>query len=226
MESNAASEPRRIDPRLNQRVPLPFVAAASPKHNGSTIDEKLKRLERLARLGTLSATFAHEIKNAMVAVRTFVEMLLEENKDSDLREIVKREMVRIDSIAAQMLRLAAKPRASSSDVHLNEVIERSLRLIEPQLDARKIRLKRNLLAQPDLLRGDGDQLEQAFTNILLNAIDAMEAIGGKGELSVNSSLLRVPGGARTKAARSPALQITIRDTGVGLSMEEQTKLFE
>jgi two-component system sensor histidine kinase HydH len=226
MESNAASDVCRVDPRLNQRVPLPYVAPAKPSHNGSVIDEKLKRLERLARLGTLSASFAHEIKNAMVAVRTFVEMLLDQNKDAELRDIVKREMLRIDSIATQMLRLGAKPRPSSSEIHLNEVLERALRLIQPQLDARKIRLKRNLLAGPDLLRGDADQLEQAFTNILLNAIDAIEPSARDAELSVSSSVLRVPGGARTKAARCPALQITISDTGIGLSIEEQSKLFE
>src|SRR4051812_29760802 len=123
MESNAASEPRRTDPRLNQRVPLPFLAPALGTSNSCALDEKLYRLERLASVGTMAAGVAHEIKNAMVAIRTFVDLLVAHNKDAELAEIVKREMLRIDGMVSQMLRFATHQKPQRTELQLNQVLE-------------------------------------------------------------------------------------------------------
>jgi signal transduction histidine kinase len=172
----------------------------------------------------MSASFAHEIKNAMVAIRTFIEMLLASNKDAELAGIVKRELQRIDSIVSQMLRFSANPRPSVGAIHLNEVLERSLRLIQPQLNARGIRLERNLQADPDTFWADAHRLEQAFTNLFFNAI---EAIGQNGEITVATSIVRRRrGAARTRSTRAPSFQITIRDTGMGIPKEQLAQLFE
>src|SRR5882757_6820348 len=69
--------------------------------------EKMQRLDRLANLGMLSAGMAHEIKNGMVAIKTFVDLLLEKNQDAELGEVVRHELERINAIATQMLRIAA-----------------------------------------------------------------------------------------------------------------------
>src|SRR5882724_8188135 len=69
--------------------------------------EKLQRLDRLANLGMLSAGMAHEIKNGMVAIKTFVDLLLEKDQDAELGEVVRHELQRINAIATQMLRIAA-----------------------------------------------------------------------------------------------------------------------
>jgi signal transduction histidine kinase len=171
----------------------------------------------------MAAGVAHEIKNAMVAVRTFVEMLLEQNKDAELGEIVKRELIRIDSLTAQMLRLGVKPEFCPAEVQLNDILERSLRLIEPQLRPRKIRLKRTLRASFDLIRGDRDQLEQAFTNLFLNAI---EAVGQGGEISIATSIVQVAGKGTPKQSRSRSFQVTISDTGIGLSKRDLAQIFD
>src|SRR5258708_6194282 len=68
--------------------------------------EKMQRLDRLANLGLLSAGMAHEIKNGMVAVKTFVDLLLEKNQDAELGEVVRHELERINAIVTQMLRMA------------------------------------------------------------------------------------------------------------------------
>src|SRR6266478_6159009 len=80
-----------------------------------TLDHNLRRLDRLASVGTLSASMAHEIKNALVAVKTFVDLLIQQNKDAELASTVNREISRIDSIVSQILRFAgpAKPTFSS-----------------------------------------------------------------------------------------------------------------
>jgi signal transduction histidine kinase len=224
MDSNAPLRPRRAEqPGILARVPVPPRAGPKPVANGTPpLDERLQRLDRLASVGTMSASLAHEIKNAMVAIRTFIEMLLASNKDAELAGIVKRELLRIDSIVSQMLRFSANPRPSVGAIRLNQVLEQSLRLIEPQLNARGIRLKRDLQAEPDTFPADAHRLEQAFTNVFLNAI---EAIGHNGEIAVATSIVRRRrDAARTRSAR--AFQITIHDTGVGISKEDLALLFE
>jgi len=225
MESTAPSEQSEQSLRLNpaSRAPLP----ESSKHNSgsirssSVLDAKLQRLEQLASVGTLSAGLAHEIKNAMVAIRTFVEMLLAQNKDTELAEVVQREILRIDSIVSQLLGFAGSPRPRAAEFRLTETIERCLRLVEPQLKVRNIRLKRSFGSRHDTVQGDADRLEQAFINIFLNAI---EAIGEKGQLFLTTAIEKVR--RAKKKSGGPTLHICVRDTGPGIRQEELPRIFE
>ncbi len=72
---------------------------------GNDVQQNLQRLDRLANLGIFSAGIAHEIKNGLVAINTFVEVLLEKSEDREMAEVVRRELKRIDGLATQMLRL-------------------------------------------------------------------------------------------------------------------------
>jgi len=210
----AAHRPSATSDRKAQQFPPDAIA----------LDERLQRLDRLANAGTMAASLAHEIKNAMVAVRTFVEMLLVRNQDAELAGIVKREMLRIDSIASQLLRLAASPKASFAEVRLDEVLDRTLRLIEPQLKTRGIRLRKDFRANGALLEADSHRLEQAFTNLFLNSI---EAIGRNGELAITTALAPKPAGTKSpKGDGGSTVRITIRDSGVGIPRKEVALLFE
>src|SRR5471030_3281232 len=80
---------------------------SAPENFTPASAEKLQRLDRLANLGMLSAGMAHEIKNGMQAVKTFVDLLLEKNKDAESCEVVRRELDRINAIVTQMMRMAA-----------------------------------------------------------------------------------------------------------------------
>ena len=68
-------------------------------------EQNLRRLDRLASLGALSASMAHEIKNGMVAIKTFVDLLAQKNQEAELTEVVGRELQRINAIVTQMLRI-------------------------------------------------------------------------------------------------------------------------
>lgn len=188
----------------------------------SALDAKLQRLEQLATVGTLSAGLAHEIKNAMVAIRTFVEMLIAQNKDTELAEVVQREILRIDAIVSQLLGFAGNPKPRAAEFRLTETLDRCLRLVEPQLKVRNIRLRRSFRCRSDTVQGDADRLEQAFINILLNAI---EAIGQKGQLFVTTGLQKA---ARRRGEKSTGstLYISVRDTGPGISAQELPRIFE
>ena len=188
-------------------------------------ESNMRRLDRLHSVGTLSASMAHEVKNAFVAVKTFVDLLLEQNKNVDLADIVRLEMSRIDTILGQMRRFAGPVQPNFSEVRLNFLMDKSLTLVQHLLEEKKIKVTRSLAASHDLLKGDPDQLEQAFINLLFNALDAMKP---HGKLAVSTEMLEAGtkiGGFSPQKNR-PLLRVAIHDNGAGIPPENMDRLFE
>lgn len=183
-------------------------------------EQSMRRIDRLASIGTLSAGMAHEIKNAMVAVKTFVDILIRNHQDAQLAEVVDREMKRINAIVSQMLRFAGPAKPTFAPIRVHEVLEQSIRVMEHQLEGRKISLHRELRAAPDLVRGDGYQLEQVFLNLFFNALDAM---GPDGRLTITTDIM--PAG-QSDIIGMPALRVRVQDSGVGIPPENLGRLFE
>ena len=176
----------------------------------------MQRLDRLASLGLLSAGMAHEIKNSLVAVNTFVGRLLENGEDQQFSETVRRELRRIDTLVSQMLRFAAPGKNELATVHVHDLLDHSLRLVEHQLHSKLVSLNRHYTATPDTVSGDEYQLQQAFMNLLFNAI---EAVGMNGALTVSTEIA----GEKPRVRR---LCIHIHDTGMGILPENLPHLFE
>jgi signal transduction histidine kinase len=177
----------------------------------SQVQQNLQRLDRLANLGLFSASIAHEIKNGLVAINTFVEVLLEKGENRELAEVVRRELKRIDGLATQMLRFAAPKPATLAPVNVHALLDHSLRLLEHQISSRMITLRRDYQAAPEMVRGDESQLQQAFMNLLFNAVEAM---GNGGALTV------------TTETGQGQMKIFIRDSGTGIAPENLTHIFE
>jgi two-component system, NtrC family, sensor histidine kinase HydH len=184
--------------------------------SATTSVEKMQRLDRLANLGMLSAGMAHEIKNGMVAIKTFVDLLLEKNQDAELGEVVRHELERINAIVSQMLRIASPASANFKTVRIHEVLDHSLRLLQPQVSGKLITVKKNYRAESDAVRGDDAQLQQTFMNLFLNALEAM---GPNGTLAISTEIAGGENGASV-------LKIKIQDTGMGIAPENLTHLFE
>jgi len=189
------------------------------------IEQHIQQLDRLASIGTLAAGMAHEIKNTLVAGKTFVDLLLEKHQDAELAEVVRREMGRIDAIVSRMRNFAGPAQSAFSEVRLHEILEHSLRLVQPQLVGKLVVLNRSFRAAPDILHGNDYQLQQAFVNLFLNALDAM---GPNGTLSVATDILppRARRGKTSEAANLAHLRLTIKDDGVGITPENMARLFE
>ncbi len=191
---------------------------------GKRLDKSVRQLDRLAGLGVLSAAVTHEIKNALVSVKTFVDLLLEKNRDAELAEVVRREMCRIEALVGQTQKYAAPARPMFSAVRVHEILDHSLRMVRPRLETRLISLNRSFNATPDAVKGDDYQLEQAFVNLLLNAIEAM---GPSGSLTVATDLVTdLPSRPKAASATGAHLRIAIADTGAGISSENLRHLFE
>lgn len=189
------------------------------------LEFEMRRLDRLANIGTLSAGLAHEIRNALVAMRTFVDLLLEKNRDAELAEIVRRELGRVDSIVGQMLKFAGPAQPAFAPVRLHEVLEHALRMVHHRIESKLISFRREFRATPDAMTGDVRQLEQAFVNLFLNAI---EAIGANGSLTVSTQLIpREPDGELHEGpSAGQDLRVIIADSGVGISRQNIGRIFE
>ena len=193
-----------------------FLKKSAPWNSAPATAEKMQRLDRLATLGTLSASMAHEIKNGLQAVRTFVDLLLEKNPDAEHGEVVRRELDRVNAIVTQILRIAAPGPASFKTVHSHELLEHSLRLLLPLASVKLINLEKNYHAAPDTVHGDDALLQQVIMNLLLNAMDAM---GPNGTLTVGTEIVHGEDGARV-------VKIQIQDTGTGIAPENVARLCE
>jgi signal transduction histidine kinase len=202
-------------PTIQLKKPTGSTAVSSPAASVS-LQENLRRLDRLASLGLIAASVAHEIKNGLVAVNTFTEVMLENSQDAEMAAVVRHELKRIDSLVTQMLRFAAPKPATLAPVTVHQVLDHSLRLLEHQMNGRKISLRRDYRANPGVVLGDESQLQQVFMNLMLNAI---EAISDKGEVVVRTEAL-------TESSGGKKLKIYITDSGSGIAPENLSRLFE
>lgn len=179
------------------------------------VSSNLTQLVGLASIGTNAAELAHEIKNAMVAINTFVDLLVSKHQNDELAPIVSREIHRIDHIVAQMLRVSKPMPAQLRTVRIHDSLDHALTMAQHRLSAAGIQLIRQFDADPDVILGEAEQLEQAFLNLIYNAVDAM---GHHGTLTVSTQLVSSPGEA-------PLVRLSFGDTGVGIAPEEMEQLF-
>lgn len=177
----------------------------------AAVRQNLERLDRLANLGLFSASIAHEIKNGMVAINTFCQVLVENGENREMAEVVRRELKRIDGLVTQMLRLATPKPPALAPVAIHDLLDATLGLLEPQLTGRMITLRRDYRANPATVIADEAHLQQAFINLLLNAFEAM---GQGGELTAAT------------ASGHGKLRISIRDTGAGIEPEHFGHIFD
>jgi PAS domain S-box-containing protein len=200
------------------------------------LELQIRRSDRLASLGTLSAGMAHEIKNPLVSLKTFAQLLPERYQDSDFRDtfsnLIGHEIDRIDSLVNQLLRFARPAKPILKPLHAHEILEKALTLVGHRLYQKDIKLQRLWQADIDTIHGDADQLEQVFLNFFLNAMDAMKT---KGELSVTTEIRSdehwvnpraYSNGGNGNGREPEALLISIRDTGEGIRPEDLAHVFD
>lgn len=238
LSSGKPSAERRLELQLRGQSEVAIQVTALPVASGGgrpgallvlkgiiapeRLEREIRQLDRLASIGALSASVAHELRNALVAQKTFMDLLLERNKDAELTEVVRRETGRLNALASRMLKFAAANRSTFNVLHLHEILDHSLRLVEPELESRQIVLERAFGASPDLFSGDDLGLEQAFVNLFLNAAEAM-AQGGR--LSVTTETC-ANDATHSRTAHGSQLRVTVGDNGVGIALSDLERLFE
>jgi PAS domain S-box-containing protein len=195
------------------------------------LELQIRRSDRLASLGTLSAGMAHEIKNPLVSIKTFAQLLPERYQDSDFRDtfssLIGHEIDRIDSLVNQLLRFARPAKPHLKPLHIHEILEKSLLLVGHRLYQKDIKLTRSWEANVDTIRADSDQLEQVFLNFFINAMDAMK---NGGELTITTEVVTdddwVSTITNTNGETHEGIRVTIRDSGEGIRSEDIPHVFD
>lgn len=196
------------------------------------LEMQVRRTDRLVSLGTLVAGMAHEIKNPLVSIKTFTQLLPERYGDPDFRttfsSLVGDEVQRIDTLVNQLLHFSRPARPNLVPTPLHQVLHSTLQLVTQQARQKGIHLAVQLSASRDRVRADANQLNQAFVNVLLNGMDAIH--GADGTLIVaTENLEAVPYAARsadTHDTGQPYIRVGITDTGEGIPPENLARVFD
>ncbi|HXB03874.1 MAG TPA: ATP-binding protein, partial [Candidatus Angelobacter sp.] len=183
------------------------------------LESEKRTAERLAAFGALASGIAHEIKNPLVAIRTFAELLPERFSDIDFREdfskVVVREIDRIDNLVARLRGIATAPQQQLGSVDVRHPLSETLKLLRGQLEQTRTTVRNTSEDTALFVTIDDAQLKQLFLNLFQNAIEAM---GHDGEICIDIS--------RKESAGATVVVIEISDTGPGISDSARNHIFE
>ena len=180
----------------------------------------LSRAEKFSFLGNLAARLAHEIKNPLTAIGTFIQLLPHKYEDEEFRkefyEIAMEETMRVNNLITELLDLV-KPRESHFAYgDMRELISRMVLLISPQSKAKSIRITLDFDEAIGPVWMDSEKMKQVILNLLSNAIEFTPKHG------------RIQIKARKKGGedRSGVLCIEISDNGIGIPPSDLNRIFE
>jgi len=180
------------------------------------VEEQLRQNEKLSALGLLAAEVAHEIRNPLTVMKLLYHSLdlkfeAREPRAKDA-EIIGAKIEQLNKIVEQILAFARTTEPNFAPVNLNGLVDELSLLVRHKLANQGVRLVRDLQPDLPLVLGDATQLEQAFLNLILNAAEAMPE---GGSLTI-----------KTRALQSAQVAVAFKDTGGGMSQEQQQRAFK
>jgi len=180
------------------------------------VEEQLRQNEKLSALGLLAAEVAHEIRNPLTVMKLLYHSLDLKFEAKDPRakdaQIIEAKIEHLNKIVEQILDFARTTEPKFAPVNLNDLVDELSLLVRHKLANQGIKLVRELQPDLPLVSGDAPQLEQAFLNLILNAAEAMP---GGGTLTI-----------KTTALPSAQVAVAFKDTGAGMSKEQQQRAFK
>ncbi|HEX9779863.1 MAG TPA: ATP-binding protein, partial [bacterium] len=170
---------------------------------------EMRKGDQMKAVGTLAAGLAHEIRNPLSSIKTFVEHLESRKSDPEFiakfQRVVGAEVERINHIVQELLEFAKPQPPRLERVDLPKVIDETLDLMNNELLKRHVEVHRQYgSAAP--ISGDPQKLRQVFLNLFLNGLEAMNGAGGKLEIGIRSE--------------GTALQVSVRDSGQGIAEKD------
>jgi signal transduction histidine kinase len=186
------------------------------------VEELLRQNERLSALGLLAAEVAHEIRNPLTVMKMLYHSLDLKFPPGDPRtqdtKIMGEKMDHLNRVVEQVLDFARSTEPKLVPVDVNQLLDDLSLLTRHKLRQQRVEIVRDLAPHLPAVQADATQLEQAFLNLTLNAVEAMPK-GGR--LTVTTRVIRQP---RTRKEPTHVV-IEFTDTGAGMTEEQQKKAF-
>src|SRR5215204_2931194 len=236
-ETGRQAEIELIDPEDGQALPMEITAREVLDPTGQVtavvsilhdlteirelerrrVEQQLFESEKLAAVGRLAASIAHEVNNPLEAIKNALYLMQaagEGEKNSRFLEIARKETERVSHIIRQMLGFARRP-GDFDWVDVNQLLEETLVLMEKKLRQMRIRITKTFDDSLPRVRARADQLRQVFLNLIINA---QQAIQGDGEIVVSTS--------RYEQALQPSILVQLSDSGVGIAEDDINRIFD
>ncbi|MBA3599730.1 MAG: PAS domain S-box protein [Acidobacteria bacterium] len=181
------------------------------------LEETLQQSEKLSSIGLLAAGVAHEVNTPLTGVSSYTQMLLGMIPETDpkhaLLQKVQKQTDRASNIVGNLLNFSRTGNAAEfTEINLNKLLDDTLQLLEPQLRKSQVEIIKNYSDIPPKIFGNAGKLQQVFTNLIINARDAM--FGG-GEITLT-----------TDFENEDEVVIEVTDTGSGIEPENLIKIYD
>lgn len=176
--------------------------------------EELILANKFKVLGELASGMAHEIRNPLGSIQGSLEIIKDDYKEGDKKaeflNILFKEIKRLNRVVTDFLSYARPSKPALVSCDLNQLIQESISIIKPEADKKQIALRTHFNSKLPQIQADPSQLKQAFLNLLLNSLQALDS---SGEISVSSEV------------NNGWITVEIQDTGPGISPENLAKVF-
>jgi signal transduction histidine kinase len=181
----------------------------------------LRRTDRLRSLETIAGGFAHEVRNPLTSIKTFVQLAPSRQDDPEFMGgfnlVVQDDITRIESLIEEILDYARYMEPKLCEADLKEIITTCLQAIEIRANQKSITIVKDLTENLPQMLLDRQQIKQVLMNLLLNAMDAIT--NAEGQVTVKTHRL-------TKPTGDTWVQIEVADTGCGISAENINHVFD
>jgi PAS domain S-box-containing protein len=182
------------------------------------LEETLQQSEKLSSIGLLAAGVAHEVNTPLTGVYSYTQMLLGMIPETDPKHAlllkVQKQTERASNIAGNLLNFSrVGSQTEYGEVNVNKILDDTLQLLEPQLRKSQVEIVKKYELPLPKIHANAGKLQQVFTNLILNARDAM--FGGGGAITLT-----------TKINGEESVSIEISDTGTGIEPENLSKIYD
>jgi signal transduction histidine kinase len=190
------------------------VASALLMEDKFKLEREVAKKERMASIGQMAATLAHEIKNPLSSIKSITQSLQEQSQDAALKqdlEVIVNEVDRLNYSVNQLLQFARSSSQDITDISVVEIMERVIKILQNETRTQNVLIQHNYNGNIPAVFASTFALQDVFLNLLLNALQAMPS-GGEIQIDYQKN--------------GKHLEIHISDSGPGIRPEMLTRIFD
>jgi two-component system NtrC family sensor kinase len=184
---------------------------------------QLSQSEKLAALGQVTATMAHQIGTPLNSISGYIQLMLQEGNlqpmDQDRLQIIETQLDRLADSVKNLLSFTPQPKPQFKSLEVNSILVELIKLGEPWFHTRNVKISSSLAPDLPPVLGDPTHLQTLFLNLITNALDAMP---NGGQLTIETHEVVPP----SASENGRWLEISITDTGIGITEESKKLIFD